>query len=244
MATTRQHTTAVASPEGLTVIGPRLHVNGRVEGEEDLRIEGRVEGSITLSETLHVAEGGIVAAKVTARDVVVSGIVIGNVTATNSVTLNPGAKLVGDISAPRLIIADGAAFRGNVAMNGEAPAPVLRTAARARPRPVLATRPAAAAPTRAARAAQPAKEPAREPSKEPARAPAAEAPATRPAPPRKVAIAAPAGHDDEVTVVVRHAALATGAADADGKAAARKKTKKSPPRARVPKPGKRRVGRR
>jgi hypothetical protein len=45
-------------------------------------------------------------------------------------------------------------------------------------------------------------------------------------------------------VVVRHAALATGAADADGKAAARKKTKKSPPRARVPKPGKRRVGRR
>lgn len=235
MATTRQHTTAVASPEGLTVIGPRLHVNGRIDGEEDLRVEGRVEGSITLSETLHVAEGGIVAAKVTARDVVVSGVVVGNVTATNSVTLNPGAKLVGDISAPRLIIADGAAFRGNVAMNGEAPAPLVRSAARARPRPVIASRPAAAP----ARAARPAPEPVKE-------APAA--------PARKVAIATPAGHDDEVTVVVRHAALGAGAAsgsgassgsgDSDGKVAARKKTKKSPPRARVPKPGKRRVGRR
>lgn len=235
MATTRQHTTAVASPEGLTVIGPRLHVNGRIDGEEDLRVEGRVEGSITLSETLHVAEGGIVAAKVTARDVVVSGVVVGNVTATNSVTLNPGAKLVGDISAPRLIIADGAAFRGNVAMNGEAPAPLVRSAARARPRPVIASRPAAAP----ARAARPAPEPVKEASAAPA---------------RKVAIATPAGHDDEVTVVVRHAALGAGAAsgsgassgsgDSDGKVAARKKTKKSPPRARVPKPGKRRVGRR
>jgi cytoskeletal protein CcmA (bactofilin family) len=238
MATTRQHTTAVASPEGLTVIGPRLHVNGRVEGEEDLRIEGRVEGSITLSETLHVAEGGIVAAKVTARDVVVNGIVIGNVTATNSVTLNPGAKLVGDISAPRIIIADGAAFRGNVAMNGEAPAPAVRSTTRSRPRPVLATRPAAAPP----RAARPASAAPREAAKGPASTPKAAA-----APARKVAIATPAGHDDEVTVVVRHAALTPGSAEGDGnaaKVAARKKTKKSPPRARVPKPGKRRVGRR
>lgn len=230
---TRQHPTPTAAPEGLTIIGPQLHVNGRVEGEEDLRIEGRVEGSITLSETLHVADGGIVAAKVTARDVVVDGIVVGNVTATNSVTLNPGAKLVGDISAPRIIIADGAAFKGNVAMDGEAPAPALRAAGRARPRPTIAARPSAASAPKAS--ARPAAKPAAAPKV---------APRGAPAPARVAAVGPAAPQEDEVTVVVRHAALATGAAESEAKRPAKKKAKQAPPRARVPKPGKRRVGRR
>jgi cytoskeletal protein CcmA (bactofilin family) len=225
---TRQQTPAAS--EGLTVIGPNLHVNGRIEGEEDLRIEGRVEGSVSLTETLYVAEGGVVAAKVAARDVVVSGIVVGNVSATNSVTLNPGAKLVGDIATPRLIISDGAAFRGNVAMDGETPAPMVRSTARAaRPRASILSRPAAAKPATAR--AVPAK-----PAARPARKPADVAPA------RVAAIETSAPVEDDVTIVVRHAALAESAQKA--KKAAKKKTKKSPPRARVPKPGKRRVGRR
>src|SRR5688572_15736154 len=233
MAAPRQQPRAVPGPEGLTIIGPNLRVNGRIEGGEDLRIEGRVEGSITLSETLHVATGGIVAAQVQARDVVVSGVVVGNVVATNSVTLNPGAKLVGDISAPRLIIADGAAFRGNVAMDGEAPAAPVRSAVRARPRPAAAARPvAAAAPSRTA------------PAREAARASRPVAKGNKESGTRVAAIAPPGEREDEVTVVVRHAALG-GAGDGEGKDAARKdKAKKAPPRARVPKPGKRRVGRR
>lgn len=216
------------SAEGLTIIGPNLHVNGRIEGEEDLRIEGRVEGAVSLTETLYVAEGGIVAAKVAARDVVVSGIVVGNVSATNSVTLNAGAKLVGDIATPRLIISDGAAFRGNVAMDGEAPAPAVRTQARAaRPRGSVLSRPGA--------------KPAARPTARPAR------PAVAPA--RVAAIETNADPDqDDVTIVVRHAALEEKAARADNKSgkkkSSKKKAKKSPPRARVPKPGKRRVGRR
>ncbi len=219
---------APASTEGLTVIGPHLHVNGRIEGEEDLRIEGRVEGSVSLTETLYVAEGGVVAAKVAARDVVVSGVVVGNVSATNSVTLNAGAKLVGDIATPRLIISDGAAFRGNVAMDGEAPAPAVRTqAARVRPRASVLSRPAAkpvvAPPARPARKAPP---------------------APAPAPARVAVIQASDPDQDEKTIVVRHAALEEKAKTADNKKAGKKKAKKSPPRARVPKPGKRRVGRR
>ena len=213
---------APASTEGLTIIGPNLHVNGRIEGEEDLRIEGRVEGSVSLTETLYVAEGGVVAAKVAARDVVVSGVVVGNVSATNSVTLNAGAKLVGDIATPRLIISDGAAFRGNVAMDGEAPAPAVRSQARARPRASVLSRPAA----------------------KPAAAPARPARKVTPSPARVAAIETADPDQDEKTVVVRHAALEEKAKAGDKKKVGKKKAKKSPPRARVPKPGKRRVGRR
>jgi cytoskeletal protein CcmA (bactofilin family) len=198
----------------LTVIGAGIHVNGRVSGEEDLRVEGRVEGSVNLSETLHIAAQGIVVAQVEARDVVVSGVVVGNVTATDSVTLNPGAKLIGDIAAPRIIIADGAAFRGNVAMGGEPPPRRERVRAAARPRVAAQSRPK---------------------------------PAATAAP--RVAAVRPAESDEEVTVVVRHAALQTGgdtggSSRAATKKKSKKKGKKAPPRGRVPKPGKRRVNRR
>lgn len=231
---TRQAATATQLGETYTVIGPGIRVNGRVQGEEDLHVEGWVEGSIELSETLHVSPQGIVVAEVRARDVVVSGVVVGNVTAADSVTLNPGAKLKGDISAPRVIIADGAAFSGNVAMGGEAPpARERRSAARARPAstPRAAARPAAARPAAPARAASATPTPAA------ARVAAIPRPAVAPA-------------DDEVTVVVRHAEIGQDEAASKEseaprrKAGVKKKAKKAPPRARVPKPGKRRVSRR
>lgn len=238
-------TTLPANEEGMTVIGEGIHVHGRITGEEDLRVEGRVEGSISLTETVHVAESGVVVATIQARDVVVSGVVVGNVSATNAVHLNPGAKLVGDIDAPRLIISDGAAFRGNVAMGTGSEAAAARAKAAATPtvsRPaVVRTRPAAgrgtAASRPAARAAAAASPRAERPER-PARATEA-----APAAPRMAAIRPPrpaGAPDDEVTVVVRHAALSE-----EGEAEAKKKVaKKVPPRGRVPKPGKRTVTRR
>ncbi len=107
-----------------TIVGPAIAIRGRIDGEEDLRVEGRIEGSISLTETLYVEPSGVVIAEVEARDVVVSGVIIGDVTAVNSVTLNKGAKLIGNIRAPRLIIADGASFRGDVTMDGDAPPPI------------------------------------------------------------------------------------------------------------------------
>jgi cytoskeletal protein CcmA (bactofilin family) len=204
---------APAATEGLTVIGAGIHVNGRVTGEEDLRVEGRVEGRIELSETLHVAAEGVVVAEVRARDIIVRGVVVGNVTAADSVTLEAGAKLVGDISAPRLIVADGAAFRGNIAMGGTPPPRrerVRAVARRAEPQRSTVARPASGSP-----------------------------------PARRVAAVRASQNDDEVTVVVRHAELeGAEAAPARKKATKKKKAKKVPPRARVPKPGKRRVTRR
>src|SRR5690349_17543822 len=87
-----------------TLVGPAIAIRGRIDGEEDLRVEGRIEGSIVLTETLYVEPSGVVIAEVEARDVVVSGIIIGDVTAANCITLNKGAKLIGNIRSPRLII--------------------------------------------------------------------------------------------------------------------------------------------
>jgi cytoskeletal protein CcmA (bactofilin family) len=223
------------SDEG-TTIGPDIQVSGRVEGEEDLRIEGRIDGAISLTETVFVEASGVVVAQVEARDVVVSGIVIGDVTATNSVTLNSGAKLVGNIAAPRLIIADGAAFRGEVTM-GDAP-PLERrsraTATRARSETVVE----AAAPRRSAPAAARKAPP---PRRAPARSATPPRPAARPASPP------PAMDDDEITVVVKHSALRRGETAAKKAPKKKKKAKKKTAkkgRARVPARGKRRAGRR
>ena len=219
-------TTTTTTSDDRTVIGAGIQVNGRVSGEEDLHVEGRLEGSVALTETFYVAAAGTVVAEVKARDVVVSGVLVGNVVAEDSVTLNPGAKLIGDITAPRIIIADGAAFSGNVGMGGEAPPRRERKAAAPARRPV-SSRPAAnegRAPARTA-PARPAARP-----EEPARPAAAPAIAVR-----------SERDDDEVTIVVRHAAIGEAAGD-DSKGS--KTAKKAPPRARVPKPGKRRVGRR
>ena len=216
--------------DGVTVIGAGIQVNGRVSGEEDLHVEGRLEGSVALTETFHVASGGVVMAEVKARDVVVSGVLVGNVTADDSVTLNPGGKLVGDIAAPRLIIADGAAFSGNISMGGEAP-PRRERKSTSRARSGNRKRASGAGVPAAVKREDtvPAK--------------------TTAAPSRVAAIPVPQAPqtDDEVTVVVRHAAVESAEADAKKPAArAGKKSgkKKAPPRARVPKPGKRRVGRR
>ena len=67
-----------------TVIGESIFVSGHLSGDEDLTVLGRVEGTISLSQTLYVAESGIVKANVAVDDAVISGVVVGNVTATTS----------------------------------------------------------------------------------------------------------------------------------------------------------------
>ncbi len=237
-----------------TVIGPDIRVLGRVSGEEDLHVQGRVDGAISLTQTLYVAPGGIVAAEIDAHNVVVSGVIVGNVTARDCVTLHAGAKLVGDINAPRLVVADGAAFKGNVRMGAEPPAPreKPRSVARTRPVTTAVRRPTPAAP---ARAAAPAVERAE-------RAVTLERAPERKAPPRRVEPAAEPA-DDEPTVIVRHNALppdSAAAAEPEARFRGVRATrsdlpappeppepapkKKLSPRARIPKPGKRRVSRR
>lgn len=195
--------------EPMTIIGTNTFVNGNLEGDEDLTVEGRVEGSINLSKTLTVEVGGVVRANINVRNAVVSGILVGNVTAQESVHVTEQGRVVGDISAPRVILVDGASFRGNIDMGdfdvdrateGFAPKAVSRkgparvegaaeTAAEEKPRieraPAVRTRPAPV-PTRRPDTA-PAPKPAQAAAAQSPKAPAAaEASVKRSPPPPKV----------------------------------------------------------
>jgi cytoskeletal protein CcmA (bactofilin family) len=138
---------AIHSKEGSgdanTVIGESILIKGKLEGDEDLTVRGRVEGEVTLQRTLIVEQSGVVKADVSVRNAVVSGAVVGNITATESVEITAEGRMVGDIKAPRVIIVDGAAFRGRVDMGdldaerprGERPVIRAATTARTAPRP-------------------------------------------------------------------------------------------------------------
>jgi cytoskeletal protein CcmA (bactofilin family) len=137
----------VATPDGSTIIGESILISGGLSGDEDLTVRGRVEGTVTLTKTLTVEPTGIVKAEVQVKNCVIAGVVVGNVTASESVELTKEGRMVGDISAPRVIIVDGASFRGRVDMGdlelprGERPArPAARPALRAGARSAEAAR--------------------------------------------------------------------------------------------------------
>lgn len=106
-----------------TIIGPSILINGKLSGDEDLTVRGRVEGELSLTKTLIVEPSGIVKANVRVRNAVISGVVVGNIAATESVELTREGRMTGDINAPRVIIVDGASFRGRVDMGNAEPRP-------------------------------------------------------------------------------------------------------------------------
>ena len=108
---------ADGSAEVTTSIAPGTRVVGRLSGQEDVRVHGTVEGTVRLGQTLFVEPEGVLLAEVYARDVVVSGTVVGNIHADNAVVLAATARVVGDIRAPRVSIEPGAALRGSISMD-------------------------------------------------------------------------------------------------------------------------------
>ncbi len=104
------------TPAGTTSIGESILINGSLNGDEDLTVDGRVEGALTLTKTLVVGPRGIVKAEVQVKNCVIAGVVVGNVIASESVEITEEGRMVGDIAAPRVIIVDGASFRGRVDM--------------------------------------------------------------------------------------------------------------------------------
>jgi cytoskeletal protein CcmA (bactofilin family) len=125
----------MSGPAGNTVIGPSILINGRLSGDEDLTVRGRVEGELSLTRTLIVEPSGVVKANVSVKNAVVSGVVVGNIAATESVELTRDGRMVGDIRSPRVIIVDGASFRGRVDMGELAPGRPLPERPRTQVRP-------------------------------------------------------------------------------------------------------------
>lgn len=96
-------------------IGKTVVICGEIKGSEDLIIDGRVEGTVSLAENrLSIGPSANVAADLSAKDVLIQGHVQGNVVATGRVELRAGCSVEGDIRALRLAVEDNAVFRGKV----------------------------------------------------------------------------------------------------------------------------------
>lgn len=107
--------------EATATIGKSVQIRGEVKGNEELIVEGLIEGTITLTEhRLTIGANARVTANVTAKDVVVLGSLQGDILAAGRVELRAGSRVTGDIRAARLSVEDNAIFSGKVELDGSA----------------------------------------------------------------------------------------------------------------------------
>jgi cytoskeletal protein CcmA (bactofilin family) len=98
-------------------IGKSVFIKGELTGDEDLTIEGRVEGKIELKDhNLVIGPNGKINAEVNAKSVTIIGSVVGNISASEMVEIKTSGSVMGDIKSSRISIADGAHFKGSVDM--------------------------------------------------------------------------------------------------------------------------------
>ena len=141
------------SPRGNAAIGKNVVVKGQIFSREDIYIDGEIDGNVEAQENrVTIGPNGKLMAGVKAREVVVLGSVSGNVEATDKIDIRKDAKLIGDIKTARIVIEDGAYFKGSIditrtekpkpPVEKPAPAPVKDTIPVAEPRqsaPLAAT---------------------------------------------------------------------------------------------------------
>jgi cytoskeletal protein CcmA (bactofilin family) len=181
------------------IIGQGTFIRGNLRGDGDLNVAGRIEGAIEVRGEVVFEGTSIIQAEVTADRIVVRGALAGDLHAQDSIVLEEGCRVAGDLQAPRIRIDQGALYRGRIEM-GDAPtaAPARKTAQQAHPAPQAAQRPApkpvraaperpapAPRPARAAKPVETAPEPEAKPAPPPAPPPAASIPRVgrvRPAP--------------------------------------------------------------
>src|SRR3984957_15702601 len=134
----------VSDSRGPAIIGKSVMIKGQIFSREDLTIDGEREGSVELHEhRLTVGPHGKLQAGVKAREIVVLGSVHGNVEASDKIDIRKDARLVGDIKTARIVIEDGAYFKGSIDI-------VRPEAARATPAPAQPKQQAAASSANAA----------------------------------------------------------------------------------------------
>lgn len=111
------------SSRGSAVIGKSVTIKGQIFSQEDLTIDGEMEGSVELKEhRLTIGPNGKIQAGIKAREIVVLGVVNGNVEASDKIDIRKDARLVGDIKTARIVIEDGAYFKGSIDITKSEPA--------------------------------------------------------------------------------------------------------------------------
>ncbi len=99
-----------------TVIGAGITIAGEISTDEDVVVQGTVRGKLTARDGVVVEEGATVEADITSGALRIAGAVTGNIHSSDRVDLQPGARVIGNVKASRITIADGAQFKGNVDM--------------------------------------------------------------------------------------------------------------------------------
>jgi len=103
-----------------SVLGPTLKFKGELTADEDLLIQGRIEGSIKHTSSLTIGESGHVKANVNAEYIAVEGRVDGDLNGGKSVKVRESAKITGNIVSPKVSLVEGATFNGKIDMDGGA----------------------------------------------------------------------------------------------------------------------------
>jgi cytoskeletal protein CcmA (bactofilin family) len=135
---------------GPASLGKSVMVKGQIVSREDLTIDGEVEGTIELHDNrLTIGPNGRVTANIKAREIIVLGTLNGNLEASDKVDIRKEARLVGDIKSARVVIEDGAFFKGSIDIvkpdpPKPAPPPKAQPSAQSQPQQPVAHQPAAA----------------------------------------------------------------------------------------------------
>lgn len=147
-----------------TIIGQEMRVRGSIQGDEDITVYGRIEGNVRIGKTLVVEESGIIKAEqIDVANIVINGALAGNIEASESILINAGGRVIGDLKAPRIVLSEGALFRGMVDMG---PVPAIEASAKDEiPMTTRASSAARSQATKAATKTRPAPRPAAPPKR-------------------------------------------------------------------------------
>jgi len=133
-------------PRGVAAIGKSVMIKGQLFSREDLYLDGEMEGTVEVPDNrLTIGPHGKLQAGIKAREVVVLGSINGNVEATERIDIRKDARVVGDIKTGRIIIEDGAYFKGSIDIVKGEPAKAAAPPPRPQPAPAISTPPVAAA---------------------------------------------------------------------------------------------------
>ncbi len=135
-ASTPSYTAQAGTPGGTAIIGPSVVIRGDIIAQEDLYINGQVEGTLQLEKhRLAVGPRGKVKSQIVAREVLIQGAVQGDIQASEKIIIKNEGTLVGDIQVAGIVIEDGAYFKGSIDIIRPAaqPAPQQQPAQKSQP---------------------------------------------------------------------------------------------------------------
>ena len=116
---TRSRATADNTTSRATYISSGTKITGEIRGKAGVVIDGELEGAMTFDDEVVIGTGGVVTGEIVAKVVRIGGKVVGNVRGLQLVEVQPTGRIEGDVSSPRVMISEGAFFKGNVEMGEE-----------------------------------------------------------------------------------------------------------------------------